>query len=182
LNKAIPEILPTSKSFAGKKNLGFSYTEILFASLIISVLLVVALKLFGNIARSTRDAAADDTAEQLALDMIREIKALPYEDPLVPGDTTIGLETGESSVSRATFDDIDDYDGWSASPPQQKDGTSLPQYSGFTRAVSVKFVSPSDFSKNQTANENFKKVTITVSRAGKIVTAHTYILPNLGTP
>jgi len=162
--------------------LAFSYTEILFATLIISVLLVSALKLFGNIARSTREATNDQIAEQLALDMIREIKSLPYEDPAVADDATIGLETDESSASRAAFDDIDDYNNWCASPPQLKDGTSLTRYSDFTRAVSVKFVSSSDFSQNQSLNENFKKVIISISCKNRIIAKHIYIIPNLTTP
>jgi|GEM_PF-6598319 len=55
-----------------------------------------------------------------------------------------GPELPESSSSRADWDDVDDYEGWSASPPQLKDGTPIADYSGWTREVAVAYVDPLD--------------------------------------
>ncbi|MEZ6052671.1 MAG: hypothetical protein R3C02_15000 [Planctomycetaceae bacterium] len=65
--------------------------------------------------------------------MLREILIQSYEDP---NETPKWKhETGEaqSPTSRADFDDTDDYDDWTASPPQLPDGTPLTAYTGWTR-------------------------------------------------
>ena len=46
----------------------------------------------------------------------------------------IGPDAGET---RATYDDIDDYNGLSQSPPQDSSGTNMPGYSGYTAVVTV---------------------------------------------
>ena len=61
-----------------------------------------------------------------------EILQASYEDPDGPS-AGIGLDASELTASRATFDDVDDYDGWLASPPQQRDGTAMQELPGWSR-------------------------------------------------
>jgi hypothetical protein len=61
-----------------------------------------------------------------------EILQLPYQDP--QGGTTFGAESGET---RTTFDDLNDYNGYSESPPKSKDGSPLPDVTGWTRQVTI---------------------------------------------
>ena len=53
-----------------------------------------------------------------------------------------GLESSESTGSRADFDDVDDYNGWTASPPQRRDGTVIPQLDGWGRTAQVGRLDP----------------------------------------
>ena len=39
--------------------------------------------------------------------------------------------------NRSEFDDLDDYDGWTESPPQSKNGASANSLASWTRSVSV---------------------------------------------
>jgi hypothetical protein len=59
-----------------------------------------------------------------------------------PTAKTWGPESPEQSNVRADWDDVDDYDGWSASPPEAKDGTELTEFTGWSRAVTVEYVAP----------------------------------------
>ena len=45
-------------------------------------------------------------------------------------------------ASRVNLDDVDDYNGWSQSPPEYKDGTPIPGATGWTREVTVKYADP----------------------------------------
>jgi len=51
-----------------------------------------------------------------------------------PAVIAIGVDGTES---RATFDDIDDYNGLNQTPPQNSLGAAMPGYAGYTVAVSV---------------------------------------------
>ncbi len=52
---------------------------------------------------------------------------------------SIGPDFDEVTSTRVDFDDVDDYHGWSASPPQFRNGTALPDYNGWTRSATVEF-------------------------------------------
>ena len=149
----------------GKTHPGFSYVEILMAAVIMSILLVSALRLSGNLGRSQQFLTGRESAGMLILNLLAEIEKQNYRDPAAIDDT-LGRETGESASARLNYDDIDDYDGWTANPPEDQSGQSYSQYSHLSRSVSVRYVAAYDFMQTVGTNEGFKEVTITISRAG----------------
>ena len=153
---------------------GFSYIEVLLASIIIAIMLVSGVKLSGNLGRSQQDVVSSSTADLLALNMIEEIKYQTYSDPQTSGN--FGVEAGETAVTREFFDDVDDYHSWSAKPPQDHYGNELSQYAAFTRAVAVNFVAPGNLTTEMGSDQGFKKVTITISRGNKILAEHVYVI------
>jgi type II secretory pathway pseudopilin PulG len=163
----------TNTSYVRYRRAGFSYVEILLAAVIISVLLVSALRLFGNIGRSRQTITEQDLSASLALQMIEEIKQLPYRDPLVPDEFGPGAD---ETANRAAFDDIDDYDGWTASPPQSRDGTPLNQYVDLTRSVTVRYVAADNFELTAALDEGFKEVTIIISKNASQLTQQKYVI------
>lgn len=64
--------------------------------------------------------------------LLEEIVSKSYEDPDEPAGS-FGTEEG----SRAQYDDLDDYDGYSESPLTRFDGTVLGDYPTFQRRVAV---------------------------------------------
>ena len=79
---------------------------------------------------------------------------------------TYGLDDGETSTNRSTWDDTDDYDDWSKSPPQTKDGTSLTEYSGWTRSVIVQKVNvgdPNNVISDSSDDDGLRRITVTVT-------------------
>jgi hypothetical protein len=76
------------------------------------------------------------------------------------GGTTLGPDAGEM---RGTYDDVDDYDGLSQTPPQLRDGTALTEFTGWTRSVSVTFVNPDapDVAASP-ADSQLKRIIVTV--------------------
>ena len=115
---------------------GFTVAESLFAMAILSV---CVLALFPAITAGhvqMHYAMATQQAIRLANELMERILALPYND--AHGVMTPGPEAGETGPS--SYDNIDDYHGYSEAPGRLKDmaGSLLPsEYQSFSRSVTV---------------------------------------------
>lgn len=78
----------------------------------------------------------------------------------------LGIDTGETTNDRSDFDDVDDYDGWSSTPPQLKGGTPLDQFAGYGRSVVVEYVNPGNPNQTIPSDGGIKRITVTVTYAG----------------
>jgi hypothetical protein len=132
--------------------------EVIVATLIVGLVLVGAINLLGSAMQTRRINAQRLEGPALAHQLMAEILAMPYEDPDETGGP-IGLETGENSVTRADFDDVDDYHNWTAQPPRAKDGTVL---IGASRTVTVEYFDPSMMATTG-SDSGVKRITVTVS-------------------
>jgi hypothetical protein len=106
------------------------------------------------------------TARFLAEGLLTEILAKDYKEA---GSTTIGLDPGESSTSKANYDDVDDFHNWSESPPQSADGTPMPDLAGWRRSVEVAYVDPTDLSRTSLSDTGAKRITVTVAHNEAVV-------------
>jgi type II secretory pathway pseudopilin PulG len=105
--------------------------------------------------------AARLQAHALAMDLMSEILQSSYKEPT---DTAaFGLEAGESPASRANWDDVDDFAGFSQSPPTRRDGTVIPATAGWRWEASVTYADPSDPSKATAVESGLKRITVTVT-------------------
>ena len=139
--------------------------EAAFAVAITGVLLTAALTTFGTIARTRQVDAERRLAYPLAQQLMAEVLQAYFVDP--GPAPTFGPEAGET---RATYDDVDDYNGWTESPPATRAGIVLAGYTGWTRAVAVAYVSPASLATSATAT-TLKRVTVTVTApSGKTYT------------
>jgi len=123
---------------------GFSLIESLFA--IILVGLAVASLLAANSAFTKANGTGTDlsTAEFL-VEQLRELTALlPVVEPNTPesGVDIFGPEAGETL---ATYDDLNDFDGLTFSPPIDAKRNPLADLSGFSQQITVQNVNASDF-------------------------------------
>lgn len=143
---------------------GMTIIEVIVAMVLLSMMLGAVLSTVELSAR-TQHAAADRTyARSLAADLLEEICDYPYDDPSGAAEFDVGAD--ESASDRATFDDVDDFDGWSESPPIRSDGTPVPGAGGWTRSVVVKWVDPLDPSNGSVTETGAKRVQVGVSRGG----------------
>ena len=156
---------------------GFTYSEVMVSVVIISVLLIAGVRLFGGLGRGMQSNLDTDAAETLTLEMIHEIMDKHYSEPV--DAAVFGRESGEGAGSRLTYDDVDDFNGWSMSPPIDRTGDSRSRYDGLTRSVAVEYVESDDFGQTSTDDEGFKKVTVKISRGNKVILERSYILPEV---
>ncbi|MFQ5413798.1 MAG: prepilin-type N-terminal cleavage/methylation domain-containing protein [Phycisphaerae bacterium] len=140
----------------------FSLIEVTIAAVIVAVMLVAALNTTGAVRVGQYQAIDESRGQGLAQDLMTEILRQAYEDPT---DPKFGRESGESKNPRSDYDDVDDYDGWSASPPEYRDGTSLVGVDNWTRSVTVEFVVINDVAGSASGSDTgVKRITVTVKR------------------
>ncbi|MCM2374806.1 hypothetical protein [Aporhodopirellula aestuarii] len=104
---------------------------------------------------------------QLAQQLMTEILNTDYKDQ---GPSPVfGLESGESEVNRLDFDDVDDFNGWTKSPPQHRNGNPVANSTDWQRDVTVQWVDPSDPSTPSGSDQDLKRITVTVRYNGSVV-------------
>jgi type II secretory pathway pseudopilin PulG len=121
---------------------GFTLVEALFAMVLVGGLLVAVLTAVGQAKTGQHRIATRRQARLLAEQMRTEINLLPFQDPSYSSGalSDIGHASNEGGDDRSGYDDADDYHGWSAGPPQEKDGTKISWAGAFTRQVTVHWV------------------------------------------
>jgi MSHA pilin protein MshD len=149
-----------------RKARAFTLVEVLLTILIVGVGLVATMRALPVALRMSEASRQSMEAQQLATEMLSEIALLPFEDP--DGSPGFGRETGESSATRADFDDIDDYDAWTACPPESRDGTTNTDLAAYRRSVNVYSVDVNDFTRVLAdGSTDAKRITVTISCPGQ---------------
>lgn len=141
---------------------GFTLVEAIMSMLVVSVLLVAAMRATTASALMQYKNSERALAGILADSLINDVLALSYADPTPPAG--FGPEAGESTSSKAGWDDVDDFDGWSESPPQDRNGATMPGLKGWKRTVSVQRVLAGDPSQPAGSETGVKRITVTVLR------------------
>jgi len=140
---------------------GLTLTEAAISVILVATLLVGAVSVMGSVARAREFQGAQCRRVALAQALMAEVCQAHYVDPDVAGN--FGTEFGEWGGTRSDFDDVDDYAGWSASPPQTKGGTDLTVYTGWTRQVAVHYVLSASPDTPDADDHGLKRITVTVT-------------------
>lgn len=119
---------------------GFTLMETALATVIVGVGTLGIFSLIAACINQTR-ASADLTAGMNLAANVRELSlSLAFREP--SSGTEWGLNTGESATSPATWDDINDLDGLTISPPITSARTRLTDMSAWAQRVTVRSVDP----------------------------------------
>lgn len=155
---------------------GFTLVEAVMSILIVGLMLVAALNTVGASKVAQARNAEQTIGPMLAQDLMAEILTQAYQEP----DTTpaFGRESGEYSYSRSAYDDVDDYHGWSASPPKGKDNVALPDLAGWKREVSVVWVNSALPDVHSVTATGLKRITVTIKYQGRTVAKLTALRSN----
>ena len=151
-----------------KNKKGFTLAEVLVAVVVIVIALVPLIMVIGQGAKRGKDPQKIAVANLLAQDLMEEIICKSFdEDPTNPtSSANLGPERNESRSGAPTtrnYDDVDDYDGYTETPPKEVDGTVMTDYTGYTRSVVVEYVSETNLDTVSTAITRYKRITVTVS-------------------
>ncbi|RJP37671.1 MAG: hypothetical protein C4547_05390 [Phycisphaerales bacterium] len=124
--------------------------------------IVTGLRLYGTFARGAAVGVEGMVAQQLASDLLAEIVSRDFQGG--------GFGPGPSDTVRRDFDDVDDYDDWVESPPQNLDGAPLDPvaYAGYERRAQVYNVDETDLKTPRADGTTAAKaIIVVVSRYGK---------------
>jgi hypothetical protein len=96
-----------------------------------------------------------------------EIMMQAYRDP--DGSAVFGRETGEPAGPRSAFDDVDDYNGWNASPPQYRDGTTIPDRTNWRHRVVVVRVIPATPAVTTNTDQGAKRIRVVIEYQNEVL-------------
>ena len=138
--------------------------EAVVAIVALGIAIPPLVALYTGVAARSADGTYQEIALSYADALMEEIASKPFDEPSLDCGS-FGTEEG----TRASYDDVDDFDGLSSSPPKRINGTNLSDYGGFTRSVAVDNVtaaSPDPGSPAADGSTNYKRVTVTVAWTG----------------
>jgi type II secretory pathway pseudopilin PulG len=162
-----------------KQRRGLSLIEVVASTMIVSLMAVATLNGLGAATKSAESIGNRAIAVGLADELMSEILQQPYSDP--DGSNTFGHETGEPVSPRSAFDDVDDYNTWNASPPQYRDGSVIPNRTGWTQQVQVTRVSPTDPTQISATDQGVKRIRVMISYGGQILADESALRTNTDT-
>ncbi|MGD9789843.1 MAG: Tfp pilus assembly protein FimT/FimU [Phycisphaerales bacterium] len=143
----------------------FSLVEAVISTLIVAGLLVASLSVVsqGAKVRLTNQMRLDGL--RYAEILLAKVQSLPYADP---NDTPIlGIEVGDVTATPATYDDVDDFNGYQETPPTDAAWQAMPVASRWKMSVSVTYVDPDANYAVAATDTGVKKITVVASSGDK---------------
>ena len=155
-----------------KRSHGFTLVEVLIATILVG--LAIASLMAANRAFTTaNDAGTDLSTAEFLIEQVKELMSLL---PVVDPQTEIATFGPETSETLAGYDDLDDFDGASFSPPINADRSALADYTTFSQQVTVQNVSASDFEQVVSDHGSyFVRVTVSVYQNAQLVTSASWL-------
>jgi hypothetical protein len=144
--------------------------------MIVGMMAVATLNGLGAATRSADSIGNRAIATGLADELLSEILQQPYSDP--DGSAVFGHETSESTTLRFGFDDVDDYDAWTASPPQFRDGTNIPNRTNWRQRVAVTLVNPANPAQTSNTDQGAKRIRVTIEFKNQVLADESAIRTN----
>lgn len=144
---------------------GLTLIEVVASTMIVGMMSVAALNALASASRSSNTIGNRAVAIGLADELMSEILMQPYSDP--DGNAVFGHESGEATNVRSACDDVDDYNGWSASPPQYRDGTVIPDRTNWGQLVTVTRVLPTNLSQTSATDQGVKLIHVQITYQGQ---------------
>ena len=155
---------------------GLSLIEVVASTMIVGLMAVAALNSLGAATRSSESIGNRAVAMGLADDLMSEILQSAYSDP---NQTPVfGRESGEPAGPRSAFDDVDDYHGWNQSPPQYRNGTTMPDRSQWRHRVEVARVVPGNPAQTAGSEQGAKRIHVTVEYRNQVLAEQVAIRTN----
>jgi MSHA pilin protein MshD len=153
----------------------FTIIEAMMSVAIVSIMTTAMLTSLAS-SRMTMAATANrSVAMLLAQQLMQEVLAQPY---LEAGTITLGTDSGEAGTTRNLFDDVDDYNGWTETPPAAKDGTLVSGAAGYTRMVAVDWVTTANLKTTSATDKGVKRIVVTVKKGAMVLATLTAIRTN----
>jgi Tfp pilus assembly protein PilV len=146
---------------AGKEK-GSTLIELLVGIVVLAFAILSLIQLFSNLSVSRVHASYRNTGTLLTQELMEEIMSKRF-DEMEGKDasgywSTTGVDTGETAGNKSTFDDVDDFSGWSEA--------LTGDFNGFTRTASVIYVAPGNLNTASTRDNEYKRITVQVYNGG----------------
>jgi prepilin-type N-terminal cleavage/methylation domain-containing protein len=152
---------------------GFTLIECAIVTVIVGVGTVAVLQLMASGTMSNAESSELTTGLNMANDIKELSRGLAFDDPTLPANW--GAETGESSI--AAYDDLDDLDGVTFSPPIDARRLSLSTFTNWKQTVTVETVNPASISTSTTkGSQPINRLTVKVYKNDNEVCQLTWLV------
>jgi hypothetical protein len=156
--------------------------EATISLVIVSGMVLASMNAVSGAVQSAQRGPDMHRATRLAEDLLHEILSQHYEEPEDSGMVPFADDLNEVLTGdRSRFDDVDDFNNWSASPPQMRSGLDIESAEGWTRGAIVSFVEP-DTLLDSASETGMKMITIQVKDPAGVVTTLVGLRSRAGTP
>jgi hypothetical protein len=143
--------------------------EMMVCTVIVSVMLVAALNAVGAARLNDCRLAENQRALLLAQALMAEILGQPYSAADEAGDVIGAAAVGAAAADRTGFNSVGDYNGWRATPPENRDGSVVPNSEGYTQAVRVVWVTPANLTVESASATGVKCIQVSIERSKRVV-------------
>ena len=119
---------------------GLTLLEVVISLILVSTIVLVSITASANLLRNKAVSMHAIEGGDLAFQILDEVTAVQFQE--AGNERVFGRETDETATNRSDFDDVDDYHGYTASPPTHRDGTAIKGFDGWSFSVSVSPAQP----------------------------------------
>lgn len=152
-------------------NSGFSLIEVLIAIMLVG--LAIASLVAANISFTKANSAGTELS--IAEFLVEQVRELAVLLPVIDPNTETSM-FGPEEASLADYDDLDDFDGASFSPPISADREVLNDFAAFSQQVTVENVSKSNFENVvPDHSSDFVRVTVKVFLNSREISSASWI-------
>ncbi|MBI3552834.1 MAG: hypothetical protein HY077_09970 [Elusimicrobia bacterium] len=143
---------------------GYILLEASISYIVVSLALVSLLPLFILSIRANKTTENIAVATHLAVELMEEVgtrkwdQKTPNPPQVVAVKSALGPDTDEPPADKRSFNDIDDFHGWTESPPLDPVMRPLAGFERYSRDVAVSYVDPD--LKPSSIPTDYKKVTV----------------------
>jgi prepilin-type N-terminal cleavage/methylation domain-containing protein len=165
--------LPTPAQRLKRRRRGFTLMETALATIIVGVGVMAIVELLAKGTQANNSSNDMTTAINLVKNVHEFGLKLAFTDPNTP--TNWGIDAGENVNDPTTYNDVNDMDGRTFSPPIDARGRPIDSLSGWSQQVVVHSVDPNSLTTdvpNGTAPA--VRITVSVVHRGQTVTSSTW--------
>lgn len=143
---------------------GAILVEVSITYVILALALAALVPTFILSLKANKNTEKIQTAGVLAAGLMEEVTLRKWDETISSStytsspSATLGADAGETAGTKTTYDDIDDFNGYSESPVMDPMGGAVAGLSGYTRSVTVTYVD-SDLAASGTTTDR-KQVTV----------------------
>lgn len=147
-----------------RREAGVTLLEVLIAVAVLGIALGGLLPAVWDAVRRNVDQRETVRARILAEEICEEMAALPRERAFASARPTL-------ATRRSDFTTLLDFDNLEESPPKDPLGEPIPDVSGLTRRVDVRFVDPREPDREAATRTDLVRVEVTIMKGEETLTA-----------
>jgi len=147
---------------------GFTFIEIIMVIVILGIIMPGVMLYFIQGVSGSAAAQRRTTAVFLAQGLMEEIKSKWWDETATGINSTCSNASAigpDPAENRASYDDVDDFNGIDNTPPRDSQGGDMNNYAGFRQQVAIDYVVAADLNSAVGGPTCYKRIAVTITDA-----------------